>query len=424
MAASEVDPRILEQSIDDAIDEHHRDWVALRRELHSHPELSGQEHETTRRLLDRMQQRTDCVQTLEGTGLWADFDLGIGKEENCDSNPAPPFTRLAFRADIDALPIATKLTTSYASQVPNCMHACGHDVHAAIVSGAIDILLQLDKEDRLPHPIHLRAIYQPAEEISKGASDMISAGALGHVDSIYGLHVDPSLPTGKIGFRYGALTASCDVFEIQFEGTGGHTARPHLTDDIPSAVGYWITQANARIPRMLNAFHPTVISIGKVRVGEVANVIPDFASLSGTLRSTDPATHDAAWSALRRLCHSTEELFGCTVRPHSNRLTPGVLNHDNQTTLAKQAAEKVVGVDNLVPIPHPSMGAEDFSYYLQEKPGSMIRLGVSGPASGGAALHTPQFDIDERAITVGARWFATLALMDASRKYSEANQAR
>lgn len=415
----ETDPISL--TIDRTVDEKHLDWIQLRRHLHAHPELSGKEVETTAYLTQWLNDRSACVHELESTGVWADFDLGLGESGNCDATEDYQHTRLAFRADIDALPIQSRLTASYTSQVANCMHACGHDVHTAILAGAIEILLSLDRAGELPHPIRLRAIFQPAEEISEGASTMIAAGALEHVDSIFGLHVDPALSVGTIGFRYGALTASCDVFDVEFEGTGGHTARPHLTNDIPSAVAYWITQANARIPRMLNAFHPTVLSIGRVRVGEVANVLPDQACLAGTLRSTDPQTHDQAWEAIKRLCHSTEELFGCEVRARSRRLTPGVINDDQNTTRAKQAAEKVVGAEHVLPIPHSSMGAEDFSYYLQEKPGAMIRLGVTGPSSGGAALHTPQFDIDERAIALGARWFVALALADAERRFAESS---
>lgn len=377
--------------------------VEIRRYLHRHPELSEQEFATTDYLARQVE--TLGLQpkiTEQGTGLICDF------VHNAVS--AEPLERLAIRGDIDGLPICDAKLVDYRSTRDGVMHACGHDAHPAIVFGTLKLLGLLGHEGRLPWPIAVRGLFQPAEETATGATAMIHSHAMRNVSAALALHVDPTRLVGEVGLRAGTLTASCDTFQIDFEGRGGHGARPHLTNDPIEAAATWITTALRRIPRSVDAQQPIVISIGVIQAGQASNVIPDSAMLQGTLRTLSKSARREALEALEDVNESIEKQFGVKVRVQLSQSAPPVENDPAMTKVLGAVAEQVLSAGCVDWIENPSMGSEDFSYYLEHVPGVMFRLGVAGDQVGRAPLHTPQFDIDERSLAIGMRLMTAMAI--------------
>ncbi|MCD0462953.1 amidohydrolase [Roseiconus lacunae] len=381
---------------------YHEDWIALRRYLHQHPELSGEETLTTNELKSRL-----CALQLpvrlagDSRGLTADLvtDSSLADEP-----------RLAIRGDIDGLPIQDEKMVPYRSCKAGVMHACGHDVHATVVVAAMQILKEMDKSGTLPWPIAVRAVLQPAEEISEGALHMIHHKALSDVDAIIALHVDPTRQVGCIGIREGALTAACDQFEIQIQGQGGHGARPHLAKDPIEACVSLIEALYRRINRAIDPHHTVVISIGTVQAGHSANVIPDTATASGTLRTLHPSARRKALETIDVICESVKQEFGVDVRLKWGTTAPAVINDKKLVGVIHDAIVDTLNPGAVEWIDVPSMGSEDFSFYLEHVPGAMFRLGVSGSQVGAAPLHTGTFDIDEQAIAHAAKLFASTAI--------------
>lgn len=379
------------------------DLVQVRRYLHQHPELSEHEFATT----DYLAKQVETLElqpkiTEAGTGLTCDFVHGsVGVE---------PLERLAIRGDIDGLPICDSKLVDYKSTRDGVMHACGHDAHPAIVFGTLKLLRLLDREGRLPWPIAVRGLFQPAEETATGATAMIHAHALRDVSAIFALHVDPTRIVGEVGLRGGTLTASCDTFQVDFEGRGGHGARPHLTNDPIEAAATWITTAFRRVPRGLDAQNPVVISVGVIQAGQASNVIPDSAMLQGTLRTLTKQARRDALEAFEDVNNSIEKQFGVKVKVTLSQSAPPVENDPALTKILGAVAEQVLCAGCVEWIERPSMGSEDFSYYLEHVPGVMFRLGVAGDQVGRAPLHTPQFDIDERSLAIGVRLMTAMAI--------------
>lgn len=337
----------------------------------------------------------------DGTGLTADLvtspDLAGRK-------------RLAIRGDIDALPIEDHKAVDYRSIHDGVMHACGHDVHATIVLGALQILASMHREGILPWPVAVRALFQPSEETASGARLMIQRHALREVAAILALHVDPTRSVGCIGLRAGTLTANCDMIHVDFRGRGGHGARPHLCLDPIDACTRFVQTAYARLSRVINPHRTVVMSIGQIDAGHSPNVIPDTAELSGTLRSLDPESREVALDTLRAVAGAIGSETGCEVDLRLGVSAPAVVNDGGLIRLLSDAATQVIDPAAPDPIEHPSMGSEDFSFYLEHVPGAMFRLGVAGPQVGHEPLHTSAFDVDERAIAVGAKLFAAAAI--------------
>ena len=391
------------QKLDCAIDAQRKKIVRVRRDLHMYPEPSGREVETTRYLVKLLQQAGCHVQTgPRGCGVIADNTLEK--------------TRIGMRADIDALRIQDAKNAPYRSRVPGVMHACGHDGHTATVFGAVLGLLACEKV--LPWPIYWRAIFQPAEETNRGAKDMIAYGALKNVCGLLSLHLDPSRPAGTVGTREGVLTANCAEIEIGIQGRGGHAARPQETRDPIVAAAQVITAFYQSLPRNVDAHDPIVLSIGHISAGESPNVIPDHALLRGTLRTLSDRSQAHAMDHILKIANGIANLTDTQIDVRFLTGPSSVNNDPALTELIRQNAVDLLGQTHVQTIARPSMGGEDFANYLDHVPGSLFRLGCM-PARGSApSLHAPDFDIDERALIIGAKILArsVVTYFDPSRK--------
>lgn len=390
------------RSVANLADQFSSQWVTMRRHLHKHPELSGAEQQTTAYLATAIDQLGLPIEKVgEGRGLTADL---VSSPEVADG------PRFAIRGDIDALPIQDRKSVDYRSIRDGIMHACGHDAHGTIVFGAMQILTTMHRQGELPWPIAVRSIFQPSEETATGARYMIHHHALRDVTAVVALHVDPARAVGGIGLRSGTLTAACDMIHVQFTGRGGHGARPHLARDPIDACTRWVQSAFRRVARAVNPHQTVVISFGQVEAGHSANVIPDTASATGSLRSLDSEARRVALETLEDVCAGVQRETGCTVDMQLGASTPAVINDSDLTHLLHQSVIQMLNPGAVQPIDEPSMGSEDFSYYLEHIPGAMFRLGVAGEQVGQAPLHTSTFDIDERALAIGAQLFAATAI--------------
>ena len=364
------------------------DLVAFRRHLHSHPERTGNEVQTTQFIAERCRDLGLEPQIAgESRGLWCDVGQGDA--------------RTLVRGDIDALPIQTTLQTDYRSRNDGVMHACGHDVHATCVFGALRLLRDRAESDA---SVSARFCFQPAEEDSTGARHMISAGVLRGVGRAIALHTDPGRPVGTVGVRDGAFTASCRVFELTVRGRGGHGARPFQTDDVLMAATAWLHDAALQVPRRTNNLHPVVFNVGSFHAGDAANVVPDAAALSGTLRATNRHQAETAWEVLQRITRLTADRFGCGMNLTTHHDNPPLVNDPGLTAAIGDAARSVLGSPNVVAMNDPSMGAEDFAFFSDHVPAAMFRLGIADGDGrvGHHGLHTSNFDVDERCLAVGA----------------------
>lgn len=365
--------------------------IELRRHLHQHPELSGEETATT-----------DWVGIkLKAAGI--PFQLGPEKRgiiTDICAGALANTTVVALRADMDALPIQEENETTYRSQNSGVMHACGHDAHTAMLLGAVTAM----KEN--PPKVAWRGIFQPSEEVGHGAREMIAHGALLGVDAIIAIHVDPNLYCGEIAVVAGPQTAFCQDFEIIIHGRGGHAARPHQTIDPVAVAAQLVTLIYQALPRQTDARDPLVVTIGQMQAGHSNNVIPDTALLRGTVRTFSPDVSANARETILRLCNGTALSFGATIDGKFNALLPGVINDSTISAHCHRAAIGLVGEKQVISESRPSMGAEDFADYLTEVPGCMMRLGVRKKRKKITPLHTSTFDIDEDALVIGARLFA------------------
>jgi amidohydrolase len=371
---------------------HRSEVVSWRRALHADPELGREERRTTAFIARQLIAAGLEPRTLpDGTGLVCD----VGRGRRC----------VALRADIDALPLHEATGLPFASAVPNVMHACGHDAHAAMVLGAG---LALASAPSLPGRVRL--IFQPAEEVQPGgAMDMVADGATDGVDRIFALHCDPRLEVGKIGTRVGPITSACDMLEVALDSPGGHTARPHLTADLVEALGLLITQLPLLLTRHVDPRSGTVLVWGAVQAGEAANAIPQHGLLRGTLRTGDHATWEALEHTVRTLIEQILAPTGVAYALAHTRGVPPVVNEAESARMLAQAAATVLGADASCST-EQSSGGEDFAWYLEHVPGAMARIGVwpgHGPLRD---LHQPTFDLDERALPFGTRVLAQAAL--------------
>ena len=364
---------------------HYDDLVAWRRHIHRHPELGRQEFATTQFVADRLVEAGLNPKALPGgTGLICDF----GPEH------AP---RIALRADMDALPMAERTGASYASTVPGVAHACGHDAHTAILLGAATALAAAPEL-----PMGVRLIFQPAEELMPGgALDAIAAGALVGVSRIFALHCDPRLAVGRVAITAGPITSAADSVEITLHSPGGHTSRPHLTSDLVYGMGTVITGLPGVLSRRIDPRHGTVMVWGAANAGVAANAIPQIGTLAGTVRTASRET----WLEMEALVQETVSgLLAPLGIEHSlqyRRGVPPVVNEERSTQIMTHAIESV-GPDALADT-RQSGGGEDFSWYLEDVPGAMARLGVWSGEGAQLDLHQPNFDVDERALAVGVR---------------------
>ncbi|MBL9124149.1 MAG: amidohydrolase [Planctomycetaceae bacterium] len=373
----------------------------MRRHLHAHPELSGAERQTTAYLAGLLRQAGFAPRL-------ADDERGLVVDSAGATSRA---ARVALRADIDALPIHEVNPVDYCSRTAGVMHACGHDAHATSLYGALLGLRALESTGELPWPVAWRGIFQPAEETLVGAAGMVSQGCLEGVAAIFGQHVDPGRPVGRIGVRAGAFTANCDTLQFHIGGRGGHAARPHDTRDPIAAAAQLIAALYAFVPRAIDSQDPVVVSIGMIQAGQAANVIPGEARLLGTLRTLDRRARARAQEQIRQIAGGIAAASGTTIEVEIVEGISAVLNDPGANELVRQAATEVLGAEHVEPIARPSMGSEDFAAYLDHVPGAMYRLGCASETAGNSALHTPTFNVDERALAIGAKVLARAAIL-------------
>ena len=389
--------------IDDWLGTHQQVLVGIRRHLHMHPEPSGQERETTGYLAERLGGvGVDAVVLRDGLGLVADAVIG---------DPGPRSPRVALRADIDALKIQDSKSVEYRSCREGVMHACGHDVHSSIVMGVALAVAQQGGSSGLGPGcgMHLRYLFQPAEEICLGAKWLIEQGVLEGVDAIVGLHVDPETSAGEIGVRYGPLTAVCHEVAITVTGEGGHAARPHQSRDPLAAAISLASTLYTQLPRGVDSRQPSVFSIGRLSGGTVSNVIPDEVEILGSLRTVAVGADAVLKEKIRQIAAGVALLTETEIEVSFRASLEAVRNDSGVTSAIEEAALAVAGEDLVRRIEQPSMGGEDFSEYQQHVPGSMFRLG-SGTHER-HLLHTPAFDIDEAALVPGARVMIRAAVL-------------
>ena len=381
-----------QRAIDAAVDFFVPRAVEVRRHLHSYPELSGQELQTSLYLYQLLADQGFHVQIgPEGCGVIADSPST--KAGGC----------IALRADIDALRIQDRKQVSYCSRHQGVMHACGHDAHSAIVVCALSALQKLQVTSTAPWPISVRGIFQPAEETCTGAKDMIDAGALDEIDAILALHVDPTRDVGTVGLRDGVLTAYCDDMRLKITGRGGHAARPHEASDPIAAAAQLISSMYMFVPRATDSQDAVVLTIGQLTGADTPNAIPELVELRGTLRTLDHEVRSKTIEHIRQLADGIGQASRTTIELSFGVGAPSVVNDSQLTELTDRSAASVLGADNVEKILRPSMGSEDFAFYLEHVPGSMFRLGCSSEEVGDSLLHTPTFDVDENALAVGAK---------------------
>ncbi|WP_405444076.1 amidohydrolase [Streptomyces avidinii] len=379
--------------------------IAFRRDLHVHPELGHQEFRTTAAIKARLEKAGLRPRVLKsGTGLICDVGTWDGGRP-----------MLALRADIDALPIPdAKTHVPYRSTFPDRAHACGHDVHTAVVLGAGLVLAELDRQGLLPRPVRL--LFQPAEEVLPGgATDAIESGVLDGVGRIVAVHCDPRVDAGRIGLRPGPITSACDRLEVSLSGSGGHTARPHLTTDLVTAAARVAVDTPALLARRMDARSGMSVTWGRIEAGHACNVIPMHAELSGTVRCLDLNAWHEAPDMIHAAIDEIATMHGAKFEINHVRGVPPVVNDPVITELLREAMGVRLGAES-VEDTEQSLGGEDFSWYLEHVPGAMARLGVRTPGDTAKRdLHRGDFDVDESAIGVGVEFFTATALIDGRR---------
>jgi len=360
--------------------------IEIRRHIHAHPELSGQEHQTAAYVAGVLSSCGMVVQKAIGkTGVIGEL---VGRTDD---------RLVAIRTDMDALPIIERTGLEFASCESGVMHACGHDVHTTVGLGTAMLLSQLGEV----LPGNIRFLFQPAEEIAQGASWMVEDGAMNDVSAIFSLHVFPSIPAGAVGIRYGALTAAADDLEIIIIGESGHGARPHEAIDAIWIASQVITTLQQAISRTQNPLRPMVLTIGQISGGRAPNVIADQVRLAGTVRSLHPETHANLPGWIEGIVAHVCQTYGASYQINYRRGVPSVQNDLALTQLLEASAKEAWGSDRVQILPEPSLGAEDFALYLQHAPGTMFRLGVGFKDKPNYPLHHPLFEVDESAIITG-----------------------
>jgi len=371
--------------------------VEIRRHLHQQPELSGCEQKTAR-LVTMFCENVglEVRQGIGGFGLLATLKIS-------DSSPW-----IAFRADMDALPITDGKQRDYASTEAGVSHSCGHDVHTAILLGVVHALHA--NRDALKRNVAF--VFQPAEETCEGASSMLRDNLFIDFmpEQIYALHVYPYLPAGCIGLRNGPMCAAADMFDVEILGRGGHAARPHECIDVIQVAAQVIQSLHQIVGRRVNPLHPAVLTIGQIHGGHAGNVIPDHISFSGTFRSLHPDAHEEIRAVMDRIIRQTAEAWGATARFNLRQATPVLINDSNLLAQAREIFTEMIPDTQLIEIDEASMGGEDFAEFLRDIPGCLFRLGTGSGPETRYPLHHPNFDIDETSMRSGIAAFSALAL--------------
>jgi len=374
-------------------------FVALRRDLHAHPELGFEEHRTARVV-------SECLAALRiehHTGIGQTGIVAVIPGRSTSSDRA-----VGLRADMDALPMQEENGFAHKSRYDGRMHGCGHDGHTTMLLAAARYLKETGNFDGTAY-----LIFQPGEEGYAGGRAMIEDGLFTRfpADEIYALHNWPGLPAGKIAVRPGPMMAAADRIEIHISGVGGHGAHPHQTIDPVLIAAHIITAAQSIVARNVSPLDTAVVSICSMQAGHpgAMSVIPREAHLVGTVRTFRPATQDAIEKRLSELVPSIAAAFGATATLKYERVYPATVNSTLEAEFAATVADALVGRDNVIRDLEPSMGSEDFSFMLQQRPGAYARLGQGGISEGtGCFLHNTRYDFNDDVIPLGAGYFAAL----------------
>ena len=382
-------------ALDDFITEQGARLLAFRRDLHAHPELGRHEFRTTERLVGELTAAGLAPRVLPGgTGLVCDIGSG-----------APV---LGLRADLDALPIADGKAVDYRSTVDGVCHTCGHDVHSTVVLGAGLFLARLAAAGALPRGVRL--VFQPAEEVMPGgALDVIAAGGLDGLERMYTVHCDPAIDVGRVGLRVGAVTSATDQIEVRVHGPGGHTARPHRTADLVTAIGDVVARVPGILGRRVDPRAGVNLVWGEVHAGSAANVIPRSGVVRGTLRMLDRGVWETVPAVLDAVVREVAMPYGVQVEVDHVRGVPPVVN-DAQSVAELAAAATRISADAVTDTVQ-SLGGEDFGWFLEKVPGALARLGVRTPGTPAVDLHQPTFDVDDACLEVGVRLLAEVCLL-------------
>ncbi|PWC75937.1 M20 aminoacylase family protein [Azospirillum sp. TSH64] len=372
------------------------DMTAWRRDIHAHPELGFEEKRTSDIVATKLAEFGIAVHRgLGGTGVVGTLTgLGTGSGRT-----------IGLRADMDALPMPEANDFDHASRHAGKMHACGHDGHTTMLLGAARYLAETRNFDGTVH-----FIFQPAEEGLGGAKRMIDDGLFRQFDceQVYGLHNWPELPAGRIAVHPGPVMAAANQFEIHVTGHGAHAAMPHRGIDPVLVSAHIITAAQSLVSRGTNPAESAVVSITVVEAGTAANVIPDSARMRGTMRTFSEENHSRIQEQFGRLVSSIAEGLGATAELRFRPGYPATVNSEPEARIAAAAAAKVVGEENVVWAPDPTMAAEDFGYMLKERPGAYIWLGHGGHLGSSCRLHNPHYDFNDAILTTGASYWASL----------------
>lgn len=376
--------------------------IDFRRDVHANPELSFQEYRTTERISSALRAAGLEPRHLEGTGLFV--DIGDGD------------IRLGLRADIDALPILEETGLDYASTRNGVCHACGHDIHTTVMLGVALTLGRMHDAGELAGRV--RIIFQPAEEtMPGGALSVIEQGVLDGVPRILALHCEPRVDAGMIGTRIGAITSASDTIKIELTGRGGHTSRPHLTEDLVFALAEIAVNVPAVLNRRIDVRSAVSVVWGQIHAGSAPNAIPAAGYMAGTMRCLDGQAWEAAGTLLDEVVRQVAVPYGVDVKLEHTRGVPPVVNAEAETDLIERAARAEIGSTSIVLTPQ-SMGGEDFAWMTHKIPGAMMRLGTRAPGGETYDLHRGDYIPDERAIDTGIRVMAAAALraIDAGRE--------
>ena len=383
----------LEKKIETLSREILPDLIRLRRHFHAHPELSGQEYQTAALVAGEL--RKSGWEVKEAVGR-----TGVVAEIGNKSGPV-----VGLRVDMDALPIEEKTGLDYSSSTQGLMHACGHDLHTCIGLGVAKVLAKNKFTTS-----RIRIIFQPAEEIAQGANWMKAEKVLEGVEALFGVHVYPDLSVGKIGIRSGTFTAAAAELEIDIIGNGGHGARPHEGTDSIWIAAKVICGLQEAISRRLDALKPVVISFGKIAGGNAFNVIAERVKLLGTVRCLDSELYEKLPKWIEQIVKNIASNYDAQAKINFKSIAPPVYNDPELTNLLSNCAKNFIDEESIVNLENPSLGAEDFAFFLQDVPGTMFRLGVAGD-KGCAPLHSGYFSLDERSLELGIKILSHTILM-------------
>jgi amidohydrolase len=377
------------------IAEFHSDMTAWRRDFHAHPELLYDVQRTSATVAERL-KAFGCDEVVPGIGKSGVVGVIHGRKAGNGSKKV-----IGLRADMDALPIEEANDLPYKSTVPGKMHACGHDGHTTMLLGAARYLAETRNFAGTAV-----VIFQPAEEGGGGGLAMIQDGMMERwgIEEVYGMHNYPGLPVGYFAIRPGPIMAAADRIQIEVEGKGAHAARPHAGVDTVLVCAQIVNQLQSIVSRNVDALESAVVSITALQAGNTGNVIPQAGLMMGTARTFSPAVRDLVEKRVKEIAEGTAALYGATVKVTYERGYPVTRNHADQTEFAMAVASEVVGKDRVDTTVPPMMGAEDFSYMLEARPGAFVFIG-NGNSAG---LHNPSYDFNDEALPVGSSFLARI----------------